>query len=57
MMQGVFEEVSFRSYEDVPKESCKVFSKLTNIEYFHLEGNVKNFWALLDQNIRATFSS
>ena len=56
-MQGVFEEVSFRSYEDVPKESCKVFSKLTNIEYFHLEGNVKNFWALLDQNIRTTFSS
>lgn len=57
MMQGVFEEISFRSYEDVPKESCKVFSKLGNIEDFHLEGNVKNFWALFDQNIGTTFSS
>ena len=39
-MQGIFKEVSFRSYEDVTKESCEVFSKLGDVKDFHLEGNV-----------------
>lgn len=57
MVEGIFEEVSFRPDKYMAKESCKVFAELADIEDFHLEGNVEDSGPLLNQNVRTAFSS
>lgn len=56
-MKSVFKEISFRSNEDMTKESAKVFTKLTYIEHFHLETSLGDVWNDVSHGIGITITT
>ena len=47
MVQSILKEISFRTNEDMPKESREMLSKLNYINNFHLKGYIQNTHPLL----------
>ena len=42
VMQSIFEEIAFRTNEDMAKESAKVFAELYDVKDFHFKCNIRN---------------
>lgn len=57
MVQSVFEEISLRTDEHMPEESTEVLAKLSDVEHFHLEGDIGYSRKVLSEGIGASKSA